>query len=136
VEQERLRVLNLLDAGRVTPEQAVALLDALRLSEPAGDERATALRIVPPRAVPSGPSNGSARWLRLRVLDGHGRGKVDLQLPLGLLGLLIRVGSRWLPQLRTFDPDLVLAALQWGGNGKLFEVVDEETGDRVQITFE
>jgi hypothetical protein len=147
VEDERLQVLRLLDAGRVTPEQALALLDALRPlarpPSPAAIEPSAAARSpqpprVNPRLIlpPAAPSGAGSRWLRLRVLDGRGRSKVDLQVPLSLLGLFLRVGSRWLPQLRAFDPDLVLAVAQWRGTGKLFEAADEIGGDRLEISIE
>ncbi len=147
MEDERLQVLRLLDEGRVTPEQALALLDALRpperaprraAIEPSAAARAPQQPRVNPRLIlpPAAPSGAASRWLRLRVLDGRGRSKVDLQVPLGLLGLFLQVGSRWLPQLRAFDPDLLLAVAQWRGTGKLFEADDGMGGDRLEISIE
>lgn len=170
MEEERLQVLKLLEAGTITADQAVELLNALRpglaspeaaWSIPPGAPPAP--RIVPPAVAPAsvpywriggarisfGPHDRSAptvrdewagrgglRWVRIRVLDGQGRSKVDVQLPIGVLGLFIRMGARWLPNLRAFDPEILLAAVQLRRGGKLFEAVDEEDGDRVEITVE
>ena len=76
------------------------------------------------------------RWVRLRVIDGQGRSMADVQLPVGVLKLFIRMGARWLPALRALEPDVILAAVQLRRGGRLFEAVDETYGDRVEITLE
>ena len=173
MDEERLQVLRLLEAGTITADQAVELLNALQPTaprpDPAWSRLAAVPRVVPPAVAPAtapywriggarirfGPGERSAstrsaeyddwgtrsgpRWIRLRVLDGQGRSKVDVQLPIGVLGLFIRMGARWLPSLRGFDPDVVLAAVQMrrGDRGStLFQAIDEEDGDRVEITVE
>jgi hypothetical protein len=135
---ERLRVLRLVEAGTITADEAGALLDALPAAggaaAPAAAHAAGARPLAPAAALRW--PNGSATWLRLRVVDRLGRQRVDVQVPISLVGTALRVGSRWLPQLRFLDPDAVVAALPLRAGRRVFRVEDEVGGDRLELSLE
>lgn len=154
MDDERLRVLKLVESGTITPEQGARLLDAL---ERAAGRQAPGQRrgfgrgwrmARGPLNVRFGPGGGAeaggqelgppsgARWLRLRVTDRQGRNKVNVQLPLSVVATALRLGGRWVPDLARFNPDIVLAAMQLRTGGRLFEAIDEEGGDRVELLVE
>ena len=143
MEQERLAVLKLVESGAITAEQGVRLLNALQppaaVAAPAGpaalveQPRRAALRTC---AVAAAGAQGRPRWLRLRVIDARGRSKVDLQFPLAVLGVALRLGGRWLPELRQLDPNAIVAALQLGSGGRLFAADDGLEGERIELTLE
>ncbi|MBI3971380.1 MAG: hypothetical protein HY332_08825 [Chloroflexi bacterium] len=95
---------------------------ALRLGRPANDSQTTGT---------AGP-----HWLRIRVVDRHDRSKLNVQLPIGIIGLALRLGARWIPELRLLDPDLVLATVLGRPTGTLFQASDEAGGDRVELILE
>ncbi len=88
-QDERKKVLDLLEAGRVTAEQASELLRAL----------GSAPRSELPASPPSPPRVGTARLLRISI-DAAGdegdrsRAKVRVNVPLGLA----KFATRFLPQ--------------------------------------
>lgn len=146
MDDEKLRVLRLVETGVITPDEAMELLSALagpgaadtpvgRVTVIAGKTTRGryALRLA---GVPVGGASAPPRWLRLRVVDGQGRSKVNVQLPISVLGLALRLAGRWVPEVGRFDPETILAAMHRGAGGQLFELADERTGERVELTVE
>ena len=123
MDEERLRVLKLVESGRITPEQAAELLRALGPSY-----ALTAPSIATGSARPDGP-----QWLRVRVTDRNGRSTADLQLPLSIVRIALSVGGRWLPQLRMLDPAWVIETLRERAGRPVFTFKDASDGDRVVI---
>lgn len=119
-DDERLRILKMIEAGQITAEQGLELLKALQGAEVAQESS------VPP-----------ARWLRIRVTDATtGRQRVHVTIPLSLADLGLRISGRFLSGISGSQLQEVLEGLRKGGIGKLVEVVDEEEGERVEITVE
>jgi len=75
-------------------------------------------------------------WLRIRVTDANGRQTADVQVPLSIVRVALRIGSRWVPQLRLLDPAWVLATLRLRTGKPVFSFKDSADGDRVVITVE
>ncbi len=75
-------------------------------------------------------------WLRIRVTDAIGRQTADVQVPLSIVRVALRIGSRWVPQLRLLDPAWVLATLRLRTGKPVFTFKDSADGDRVVITVE
>jgi hypothetical protein len=121
--EERLRVLQMLEDGKITPEEATALLRALGKGQAAG-----------PRAVGSGTEN---RYLRIRVTDlASGTGKVNVTIPLGLVSAGLRIAERFAPDARGIDMQELEEAIISGAEGKIVEVMDSEDNERVEIYVE
>ncbi len=121
---ERLRILKMLEEGKVSAEEAARLLDALRSSEEQSK-------------VEEQPKGKAPRWLRIRVTDADGS-HVNISLPVKLLDFALRIAERFGVTLDS-DGDTWFAlkeALAHGDVGRIVEIKDAEDGDQVEIYLE
>jgi hypothetical protein len=120
--EERLKILKMIDDGKITAEEGAKLLSALSES-----------RKSPRRQSMRGPGGG-ARWLRVRVTDiATGRPKATVNLPLGLVDAGLNIASQYAPGI-AFDE--LVEAINAGAEGKIIDVLDEEDGEHVEIFIE
>ncbi len=123
--EERMKILKMIEEGKITAEEGAKLLAALsegrRGSGPGGSTRPV----------------GGPRWLRIRVTDIRtGRNKASVQIPLDLIDAGLKIGARFAPEVEGVDMNNVIQALRSGLTGKLIDVVDEEDGEHVEIYVE
>jgi hypothetical protein len=122
--EERLRILQMVEQRQISAEEGVRLLTALegsRRDEPA-----------------SPPSPGSQpRWFRVRVTDlRSGRSKVNVNIPMGLVNVGLKLGARFAPDVEGIDANSIIEMIKEGTRGKLVDVEDDEGGERVEIFVE
>ena len=119
--EERLKILQMLEEGKITAEEAAALLRALGSRKPG----------------PTGPSPiGERRFLHVRVTDiGSGKNKVNITVPLQLVKVGLRIAERFAPETEVDWQELV-EAITGGAMGKIVEIEDEEESERVEIYVE
>lgn len=116
--EERIKILKMIDDGKITAEEGAKLLAAL--SESRKSTRKPSLR-----------SAGGARWLQVRVTDmATGKSKATVNLPLGLVDAGLNIASQYAPGI-AFDE--LIEAINAGAEGKIIDVVDEEDGEHVEI---
>ena len=121
--EERMKILKMIDEGKISAEEGARLLAALGKAAPAQK----------PKPAMTKPGGGP-RWLRVRVTDTiTGRPKATVNLPISLLEAGMNIASQYAPDV-AFD-DLV-AAIQAGAEGKIVDVYDEEDGEHVEIFVE
>ena len=122
---ERMKVLQMLEEGKVSPEEAAALLRALTGRQQPAPQRAE-------RVWDEG------RLFRVQVTDLHtGKAKVNVTLPTKLIGMGLRIAERFAPdEMEGVDVKELEAMLASGAVGKILEVEDEEDGERVEIYVE
>jgi hypothetical protein len=126
IKEERAQILNMVSEGKISAEEGARLLAALKSSSSE-------------RSIPSTKTDDAfrGRWLRVRVFNqATGKPKVNVNLPLGLVGVGLRLGARFAPELSDFDIDELMAAIDEGAQGKILEVEDAEDGERVEIYVE
>ncbi len=129
--EERLKILQLLQEGKITADQAARLLEALETS--AAQAKGTPRPPVPP----SPPAAGSGRWLRVRVTDTDtGKTRVNVRLPLNLVASGIRMGMRFAPEIEGLDVNELMSFIQSGESGHLVDVYDDEDGEHVEVYIE
>lgn len=127
--EERMRVLQLVSEGKISAEDGVRLLEALRSGE-ASSQAAE-------KASGSPAPAGSPRWFRVRVTDlNSGRDKVNINIPMGLVNVGLKMGARFVEDQEGIDFEQLAAAVQSGHTGKLIEVDNVEDGERVEIYVE
>ena len=126
MDEERLRILRLLEEGRINAQEAADLLAALEARQER-DER-------------FGPGGERAPRLHIRITDtGSGRVKTDVVVPMGLLG---RRWSRRIAGLLAGRrlhhlADMAGEAAQGGARkGTIVDVNDDKRGERVEIVIE
>ena len=128
--EERLKILNMIAEGKITAEDGAQLLSALKDADRRG----------PGPSSPPGPSfmaGEEARYLRIRVssLDS-GREKVNVNIPMNLVNVGLRMGARFAPEMDAMDFSEVMQAIRGGARGKIVDVTDEESGEHVEIYVE
>src|SRR5512138_1234950 len=76
--EERMRVLRMVESGKITAEEATQLLESL-------DDAPTSPKGTPP-PVPGVPPSSGGRWFRVRVTDARtGKLRVNVRLPVGVV---------------------------------------------------
>jgi hypothetical protein len=122
--EERMKILKMIEEGKLSAEEGTKLLAAL------SEKRMSA----PPR-MPGMP--GAPRWLRIRVTDVRsGRSKASVQIPLALVDAGLKIGAHFAPEVEGVDMSNVMEALRSGVTGKIIDVTDEEDGEHVEIYVE
>ncbi len=122
--EERLKILTMIAEGKITAEEGAQLLKALQSA--AG------------RARSAGTTGaGEPRYLRVRVTSTEtGRVKANINIPMSLLNVGLRMGARFAPNLGDVDFGEVMEAIRSGARGKIIEVEDEEEGEYVEVFVE
>ena len=119
--EERMKILKLIEDGKVSAEEGAKLLSAL----------ASANRPL------SGLSASGAKWLRVRVTDVHnGRSKATVQIPISLMEAGMKIGAHFAPEIDGVNMDQIMEALRTGMTVKIIDVTDDEDGEHVEIFVE
>jgi hypothetical protein len=123
--EERMKILKMIQEGKISAEDGAKLLAALR------DSQAKTGRV---HAVGAPRTPG---WLRVRVTDmTSGRTKVNVNLPLSLMESGLLIGAKYAPELGGIDVDQLVTDIRSGASGKIIDVIDEEDGEHVEIFIE
>jgi len=117
--EERMRILRMIQEGKITAEEGSKLLAALRESH------------KDPRMVISTGRAGKG-MLRVRVTDVvTGKAKVSVNLPLGLVDAGMSIASQYAPDVNFAQ---IADAIRSGQmEGKIVDVVDEEDGEHIEV---
>ncbi|MBI5298543.1 MAG: hypothetical protein HY869_23970 [Chloroflexi bacterium] len=127
--EERMKILKMIEEGKISAEEGAKLLAALR---DGGGRRGPGVP-MPPRP----PGAPGARWLRIRVTDmTTGRSKASVQIPLALVDAGMKIGAHFAPEVEGVDMSNVMEAIRSGMMGKIIDVTDEEDGEHVEIFVE
>ncbi|HUH95736.1 MAG TPA: hypothetical protein VLZ89_00135 [Anaerolineales bacterium] len=122
--EERMKILKMIEEGKINAEDGAKLLAALSEGRRAG-------------VAGSSRSAASGHWLRIRVTDiATGRSKAAVQIPLGLIDAGLKIGAHFAPEVEGVDMSSVMDALRAGVTGKIIDVTDDEDGEHVEIYVE
>ena len=119
--EERMKILKMIEEGKVSAEEGAKLLSALsNANRPMG-----------------GLSGSGAKWLRVRVTEVNtGRSKATVQIPISLMEAGMKIGAHFAPEIDGVNMDQLMEALRSGITGKIIDVVDDEDGEHVEIFVE
>ena len=119
--EERMKILKMIEEGKVSAEEGAKLLSALtNANRPLGALSAS-----------------GARWLRVRVTDvASGRSKATVQIPISLMEAGMKIGAHFAPEIDGVNMDQLMDALRLGTTGKIIDVMDDEDGEHVEIFVE
>ncbi len=114
--EERLKILEMLQNGAITPEEASELLDAMSIREKETQKQ-------------------KPRWLRIRVTDTEtGKSRVNVTLPVGLVRAGLKMGAHFGSGIDNLNLDEeTLEEVLLGGKGHIVDVLDEDDGEHVEI---
>jgi len=123
--EERLKILKMVEDGKISAEDGAKLLAALN----EGRKAAT-----PP---PVGSTGSGMRYFRVRVSDlATGKTTTTVNIPLGLVNAGIKMGARFAPNWDSGQMEAITEALRSGASGKIIDVTDDDKGERVEIFVE
>jgi hypothetical protein len=129
--EERIQILKMIQEGKITADEGAKLLEALNAS--AKPEK----RPPAPPPPPGAPASGDSRWFRVRVTDlRSGKNKVNVNIPMGLVNVGLKMGARFAPNLEGVDMEEMMTAIKSGASGKVMDVTDEDSGEHVEIYIE
>lgn len=126
--EERLRVLQLIQDGKLSAEEGIRLLESL--------DTAAQTAAGKPAGTPVASARG-ARWFRVRVTDTDtGKTRVNVRLPVNVLSAGMKMGARFSPEVEGLDMDQLMGLIQAGATGQVLDVVDEQDGEHVEVFLE
>lgn len=138
--EERLKILAMVQEGKITPEDAAQLLEAIN----AGSASAPGPTLRRPGQPPApfgmegfdGPQR-KPRFLRVRVTDTNSNHpKVNVRLPVSMVSVGLKMGSKFAPQVEGLDADQLMQIIESGEIGQIVDVFDEEDGEHVEVFLE
>lgn len=120
--EERMRILQMIQDGKISPEEGANLLQALGRGS---------------KSAPPPPTAPDPRLLRVRITDlKSNKTKVNVNIPMGLVNVGVKLGARFMPQNADVNYDEIMAAIKSGASGKVVDVEDVESGERVEVWVE
>lgn len=123
--EERMQILRMIEEGKISAGEGAELLRALEEKKDSG-----------PAAEPLRGAS-KPRWFRVRVTDVEtGRSKVNVNIPMGLVNVGIKMGARFAPEMEGVAYDELMDAIRSGRQGKVIDITDNEDGERVEIFVE
>jgi hypothetical protein len=134
--EERLKVLKMVQEGKISAEEAVSLLEALEDSSSGPKRRVPHVPPVPPfpRDFPSGRIG---RWLQMKVTDTDtGKIRVNVRLPIGVVKAGLKMGMRFVPEAEGLNAEQLIKAIEEGNIGSVFDYFDDKDGEHVEVFIE
>ena len=116
---ERNRILQMVESGQVTANEAAQLLDAL-------EQDRQWERIVPRKD----------RILRVRVTSLNAKNQkvyLTASLPVNIIRASMRLGIRLIPQLNESALENLLQSIESETTGRILDLQDIEKGERLEI---
>ncbi len=135
--EERMKILQMVQEGKITPEDAAQLLDAINAGSAPSNASSTRRTGAP--VEPMGPESPGRkpRFLRVRVTDTDtGRPRVNVRLPISMVSVGLKMGSKFAPQIEGMDADQLMQIIETGEVGPIVDVVDDEDGEHVEVFLE
>lgn len=120
--EERMKILDMIQEGKLSPDDGARLLAAL-------EESPTRRRSFTPRANPN-------QMFRVRVSDASGKTKVSASLPMSLIDAGLNIASNFTVNVDGISMDEVREAINSGMTGKIVDVFRDDDGEHVEVFIE
>ncbi len=122
--EERMKILKMINDGKITAEEGSKLLGALTQSSQ--------------KPKKASKHSLSGQWLRVRVTDmSSGKTKVNVNVPMKLVDAGLNIAAQFAPGMEDGQMmDAVKEALTENIQGKIIDVIDEEDQEHVEIFIE
>ena len=122
VSEERIQILEMVEEGKINATEAMELLDAFGRNQEG---------IIPKKA----------KWLRIQVKTMEDKPKVNVNIPLSLVDVGLKLAKTYDPQLKESGIDQInieeiMEAVKNGAEGKIVDVEDEENQTKVKVYVE
>lgn len=123
VSEERMKILEMVEGGKLSTAEAMELLDALEVNE----------EVI--------TSQKKAKWLKVRVTAMDGKPKVNVNIPMAFVAVGYNLAKKFDKDLKNsglddIDFKEIVEAVKNGAEGKIVDVEDEEKQERVEVYVE
>ena len=121
--EERIQILKMIEEGKISASEGAELIRALDQSSQKTQD----------------PLKGASqpRWFRVRVTDiANGRHKVNINIPIGLVNVGMKMGARFTSEIEGFNYDDIAEAIRLGRQGKVVDYTNKQENERVEIFIE
>jgi hypothetical protein len=131
--EERVKILRMIQEGRINAEQAVQLLEAMD----GGTRKSAKAHLMPSVRPPPTASARNGRWFRVLVTDTTtGKTRVNIRIPVGLVSAGMKMGARFAPQVEGLDTEQLMQQLSSGETGKIVDVYNDDEDEHVEVFIE
>jgi hypothetical protein len=128
-EAERLKVLKMLEDGKITAEDAARLLKTLDDVDNKPGKF--------PFDSPTPPPTSGGRWFRVRVTDiESGKPRVNIRMPVSVVKSGLKMGAHFSPNIEDMDLKRLSEVIESGEIGQVVDVYDDEDGEHVEVFIE
>lgn len=127
-ESEKIKILGMIDSGKITPDQGIELLAACSASSPGNAAESSQME---------GFHSSSPQWVRVIVTDLYsGKKKVNVRMPATLVSTSAKFGARLSLEKQHFNSEFLRDSIRNHKVGRVLDVADDEEGERVEIILE
>lgn len=127
--EERMKILNMIQEGKISAEEGMQLLNALDQVD------RKAAKAEKADKVSGGPA--AARFFRVMVTDvDSGKTRVNVRLPISVVMAGAKMGARFSPEVEGLDIQQLMKMVESGATGKIVDVFDDQDGEHVEVFIE
>ncbi len=121
LKEEKMEILKMVSEGKISHDEGLELLDALESPKINLEKKSL-----------------EGKWLRIKVNEKDGATKVNVNLPLALIEVGLKIGSKFSDDLdnevlKGIDFDEILEMIKNGASGKILEVEESEENTKIEI---
>lgn len=132
-KEERIKILQMVQEGKISPEDAAQLLEAIGAGE--RPQRVGSASLA--GDSDQGGLGRKPRWLRVRVTEtDSGKPRVNVRLPISMVNVGLKMGSKFAPQIEGLDATELMQVIESGELGQIVDVYDDEDGEHVEVFLE
>ena len=119
--EEKIQILKMVESGKITSEEGIELLNAI-------EEKGTETNIK------------ATKYLKVKVYDPDENTKVNVNIPLSLVDVGIKLATAYSPELKNsniekFDLKQIADEIKNGAEGKIVDI-ESDNGERVEVIVE
>lgn len=131
--EDKLRILKMLEEGKITSEEASKLLSALEGNKEADEKLVNTQKEDDKDFFNITKTISGAKMLYIRIISADGE-KVKVTLPVEVVKLMTSIGATNIAQLdkHNINFDLILESIEKDIEGPIVQV-DTEEGDKILI---
>jgi hypothetical protein len=130
--EERLKVLKMVEDGKISAEDAIELLKILDTST-ARKSSSQAAPTPPPQTA----GTRDNRWFRVRITDTDtGKTRVNVRMPVNMVNAGMKMGMRFAPEVEGMDIGELMQFIRSGETGQIVDVYDDEDGEHIEVYIE
>lgn len=120
-------ILKMLQEGKISADEAAKLLESVEV----GNKKKETTGDIEKSRKEQG------KFFHVKITDTDtGKSRANIRIPLSVLGIGMKFGAQFTPQIGGLEQEQVMAAINNGQVGKILDVYDDEDGEHVEIYIE